>query len=99
MPRPASVSSGRRKPDLKQAEEILDNIIEDDKRAGGIISSVKSLMKLETRDMENVNLTAVVQETIDIVHSDLVRHNIKLLDNFDVIRYLFSGIRSNCSRF
>ncbi len=35
------------KMDLQQAEEIFDYIIEDDKRAGGIISSVKNLMKLE----------------------------------------------------
>jgi signal transduction histidine kinase len=69
--------------DLKQAEEILDNIIEDDKRAGGIISSVRSLMKLETRDMENVNLAAVIQETINIVYPDIMRHNIKLRYNLD----------------
>ena len=69
--------------DLKQAEEILDNIIEDDKRAGGIISSVKSLMKLENRNMENIDLATTIRETIDIIRADLVRHNIKLLYNLD----------------
>jgi signal transduction histidine kinase len=69
--------------DLKKAEEIFDNIIEDDKRAGGIITSVRSLMKFENRELENVNLTAVVEETLGIMHSDLIRYNIKLLCNFD----------------
>lgn len=36
--------------DPKQAEEIFDYIIEDDKRAGGIINSVKNLMKLDSRE-------------------------------------------------
>lgn len=69
--------------DLKQAEEIFNNIIEDDKRAGGIISSVKSLMKLENREMENIDLAATVKETIDIIHSDIIRHNIKLIYDLD----------------
>jgi signal transduction histidine kinase len=64
--------------DLKQAEEIFDNIIDDDKRAGGIIGSVKSLMKLENRDMENVNLNSLILETVNIVHSDTVAQRIKL---------------------
>jgi signal transduction histidine kinase len=69
--------------DLKQAEEILDNIIEDDKRAGEIISSVKSLMKLENRDMENIDLTSTIKEAIDIIRSDLIGNNITLLYNHD----------------
>jgi signal transduction histidine kinase len=64
--------------DSKQAEEIFDNIIEDDKRAGSIISSVKSLMKLETREKEKVNLNALIQETVDIMRNDLVRQKIKV---------------------
>jgi|WetSurMetagenome_2_1015567.scaffolds.fasta_scaffold21181_1 signal transduction histidine kinase len=64
--------------DQQQTEEIFDNIIDDDKRAGGIISSVKSLMKLETRDKENVDLNALVQETIDIIHSDIISQSVKI---------------------
>jgi signal transduction histidine kinase len=58
--------------DPRQAEEIFDYIIEDDKRAGGIISSVKNLMKLENREMENVNLNSLIQETVDIFNSDAI---------------------------
>jgi signal transduction histidine kinase len=78
-----SAQAGKRfiqsgKLDQRQAQEIFDNIIEDDKRAGSIISSVKSLMKLENRDKENVNLNILIQETIDIVKTEAIRHGIKI---------------------
>jgi signal transduction histidine kinase len=66
------------KMDLKQAEEIFDYIIEDDKRAGGIISSVKNLMKLENREMENVNLKSIILETVDIFNADAIIKSVKI---------------------
>jgi signal transduction histidine kinase len=64
--------------DPRQAEEIFDYIIEDDKRAGGIISSVKNLMKLDNREMENLNLGDLIQETVDIFKSEYIRKNVTL---------------------
>jgi signal transduction histidine kinase len=64
------------KMDLKQAEEIFDYIIEDDKRAGGIISSVKNLMKLENREMEKVNLNSLVEETVNIFYTEAITKGI-----------------------
>lgn len=66
------------KMDLKQAEEIFDYIIEDDKRAGRIISSVKNLMKLENREMENISLTSLIQETVDIFYSEATTKSVKI---------------------
>jgi signal transduction histidine kinase len=78
-----SAQAGKRflqtgKLDLKLAEEIFDNIIEDEKRAGGIIGSVRSLMKLEAREKEKLNLNELVLETSDIIHTELVRNGIKI---------------------
>jgi signal transduction histidine kinase len=67
--------------DLKQAEEIFDYIIEDDKRAGGIISSVKNLMKMETREMENVDLGSLVDETVNIFYSEAVTKGVSIRFN------------------
>jgi signal transduction histidine kinase len=69
------------KMDLKQAEEIFDYIIEDDKRAGGIISSVKNLMKMETREMENVDLGSLVDETVNIFYSEAVTKGVSIRFN------------------
>lgn len=66
-----------------QADEIFNNIIEDDKRAGQIINSVKSLMKLEKRDKEKVNLNTVIKETVEIFRSEAIKQNIHLTINLE----------------
>jgi signal transduction histidine kinase len=68
--------------DDKQAGEIFGNIIEDDKRAGSLISSVRSLMKLETREMEKVNLNVLIQETINIFLAEAVKQHIRTSTSF-----------------
>jgi signal transduction histidine kinase len=60
-----------------QAQEIFDNIIEDAKRAGSLISSVRSLMKLEIREWENVHLKMLIDETINIFHAEAVQNRIQ----------------------
>lgn len=64
--------------DPKRAEEIFDYIIEDDKRAGGIISSVKNLMKLDNREKENLNAADLIRETVDIYNSETIRKNVSV---------------------
>lgn len=66
------------KQDEKQTEEIFENIIEDDKRAGDLISSVKNMMKQEVREPEILNLNALIQEAITIFKAEAVRNNIDL---------------------
>jgi signal transduction histidine kinase len=66
------------KMDWKQAEDIFDYIIEDDKRAGGIISSVKNLMKMENREMENVDLNSLIHETVEIFYSESIAKNVTI---------------------
>jgi len=83
-----SAQAGKRflqsgKLDQAQAGQILDNIIEDDKRAGGIISSVRSLMKLEHREKEKIDLNEAIRETADIFYNDAVRQKIKLVIKCD----------------
>jgi signal transduction histidine kinase len=78
-----SAQAGKRfleseKLDQEQAKEIFNNIIEDDKRAAGLISSVRSLMKLETREKEKVNLDSLIQDTISIFHSEAINKKIKI---------------------
>jgi signal transduction histidine kinase len=65
--------------DKEQAKEIFRSIIEDDTRAGSIIRSVRSLMKLEPREKENVMVNALVNETLDIMRHEIVSHGIYVL--------------------
>ena len=65
--------------DPVQALEIFDNIIDDDKRAGGIISSIKNLMKLENRDMEKADLGSVIQDAVKIFDAEATKRKIRLI--------------------
>ena len=69
--------------DEKQTEEIFENIVEDDKRAGNLISSVKNLMKLETREPEKLNLNALIQDTLLIFNAEAKRNNIEVRLNLE----------------
>jgi len=79
--------------DTRQAEEIFDNIIEDDKRAAGLISSVKSMMKLEVREKEPVDLNAVIRETVNIFYAEAVRKNVHIRERLQNTTNLVSGDR------
>jgi two-component system sensor kinase FixL len=61
-----------------KAQEMFNNIIEDSKRAGGIISSVKNLMKLETRENEKVDINTLIKEIFEIIRNDAIKQGIKL---------------------
>ena len=69
--------------DREQAKEIFENIIEDDKRAGGIISGVRALMKLEIREKENVTVNTLVNETLDIMRNEISRHGIRIITKLE----------------
>jgi signal transduction histidine kinase len=70
--------------DRDQAKEIFKSIIEDDKRASGIISGVRSLMKLETREKEKVMINSIVLETLEIMRNEMFSHGIKLITNLEI---------------
>jgi signal transduction histidine kinase len=78
-----SAQAGKRflesgKLDPAQAKEIFENIIEDDKRAGSIITSVRSLMKSGNREMETFNIHEVIQDTVAIYHSEALQNNFQI---------------------
>jgi signal transduction histidine kinase len=69
--------------DSERAKEIFKNIIEDGTRAAGIINSVRSLMKLEIREKENVMINSLVNETLDIMRTEISNHGIKIINNYN----------------
>jgi signal transduction histidine kinase len=65
-----------------EIEELLLKIIKDDKRAGGLISSVRSLMKLEVREKENVDIDAIIQDTVSLFDPEAIQKRIKVNFNY-----------------
>ena len=64
--------------DPDQFNNILRNIIEDNKRASGIIKGVRDLMKLEKREKEKIDITLKVNQIVEIFKSESNKRNISL---------------------
>ena len=64
-----------KQPDPALIKELFLNISEDDKRAASILSSVRSMMKLEKREKERVNLNALILEIADLYRSKTIEIN------------------------
>ncbi len=64
--------------DPELIKEILQHIVEDDKRAASILSSIRGMMKLENREKERLNLNSLVNDVVSIFRIEVASHNIEL---------------------
>ena len=60
-------------------KQILERIVENNKRTSSILSSLRGMMKLESRKKEKVNLNSLINEVIAVYQSELSKSNCKLL--------------------
>jgi PAS domain S-box-containing protein len=65
-------------PDMSEVRDALTDIINDNRRAGEVIRSLRKLLKQEDLSKIPVDINKVVQETISLVNSDFVISNIAL---------------------
>ena len=65
---------------LNQAEltEILQDIVNDDKRAGNIIRSLRSMVKPQENEREVTVINNIVREAIALFHSEAIIRSIKV---------------------
>jgi PAS domain S-box-containing protein len=65
---------------LDQAElaEILQDIVDDDKRAGNIIRSLRSMVKPEDSERELVDINGIVREVVVIFNSEAIIRRIRV---------------------
>lgn len=70
-------------PDLNLFRTILQNIIEDDKRAAGVITSLRSMMKREVREREPLNLNTVLDDVLKLFSSEAIVRNVTIERNVD----------------
>ncbi|UCC95621.1 MAG: PAS domain S-box protein [Candidatus Omnitrophota bacterium] len=83
----------RQKPDLNEVREILSDIIKDDKRAGEVITKLRSLLKKSELESTILNINEVIGEVIPLIHSDAVIKNISLSTELNDNIPLVSGDR------
>ena len=65
-------------PDVEEVREILQDIVQDNNRAGGIIHRMRSLVKKEERNFNSVDLAGIVREIVVLVHSDAILRNVRV---------------------
>ena len=62
--------------DLNEFKEILEDIAHDDKRAGDIIRSMRSMLKPEEGERTRMSMNDVLREAVSLFHSEAVIRNI-----------------------
>ena len=65
--------------DLREVGKILDDIAAEDRRAGEVIRQLRRLLKKETTQGQSFDLALVAQETLELMHGDLVTRHVTLL--------------------
>jgi PAS domain S-box-containing protein len=64
--------------DLAELEEILQDIVKDDKRAGDIIRNLRAMVKPEEGEQELISINDVLHETVALFRSEAVIRNVKI---------------------
>lgn len=59
-------------PDLREIQEILGDIVADDKRAGAVIQGLRRFLRREDTDRQPLDINQTICEVLDLLHSDLV---------------------------
>jgi signal transduction histidine kinase len=70
------LASGKNDPELSR--EILQNIVQDDKRAADVIRSLRSMVKKGETIKEPTNINELLREVVAIAEGELIAHNIQI---------------------
>ena len=63
-------------------KQILQKIVDNDKRTASVLNSLRGMLKLEKREKEKVSLTRLLEEVISVVKSEASKRDIKLNTEF-----------------
>src|SRR5574341_282735 len=73
----------RENPDLGEIREILTDIVRDDKRAGAVISGLRTMLRRQEPERVRVELAGALREVLDLVHSELLTHQVEVTADFE----------------
>jgi signal transduction histidine kinase len=81
-------------PNVARAEQILSNILRDNDRAAQIISHLRALLKKKSEDeLEEIDLSEVVHDTLQIVGPEALKKGIGLVADQEIGRFVVRGDR------
>jgi C4-dicarboxylate-specific signal transduction histidine kinase len=64
--------------DLTELQEILDEIVSEDKRAGEVIGHLRSWLKKGELQQHSLSINEVVQDVLKLINSDLVNQKVSV---------------------
>jgi two-component system sensor kinase FixL len=65
--------------EMKQIRDILDDIVQDDKRASEVISRMRTLIKKGEYNPEELHANELIQEVIKLMRYDLMAHKVRVV--------------------
>jgi two-component system sensor kinase FixL len=73
-----------------ELEEILQDIVKDDKRAGDIIRSLRTLVKRDKGEREMISINDVLHEAVSLFRSEAIIRNVRIeMDLTDPLPLLY----------
>lgn len=72
-----------KEPDLDEIREIIGDIISEDKRAGDVISKLRSLMKKTDIEYTQLEINTVIEGVLKLTNSEIVFNHISLSKQFE----------------
>lgn len=85
-------------PDVQEVGDIIKDIIQDDRRASEVIQWLRALVKKEELAFAPLDLTSVIREVVELVHSDAILHGVRILVEFNSGLAPVRGDKGNSSR-
>jgi PAS domain S-box-containing protein len=70
-------------PDLNLIRTILQNVVQDDKRAAGVITSLRSLVKKEEREKEVLSIHEVLEDVLNLFRSEAIIRHVEIKIDFE----------------
>jgi len=64
--------------DLEEIREILQDIVQDNSRAGEVIRRMRALVKKEELEFATLDLVSLIRDVMALVHSDAILNNVRI---------------------
>jgi two-component system sensor kinase FixL len=71
----------REPPGMREIRDILADIVRDDKRAGAVISGLRTMVRRQEAGREKLDLAATLREMLDLLHSELIECKVEVNTN------------------
>ena len=85
-------------PRLDQVAEIIDDIVKNDRRAATVIQRLRALLKKEDAEHRPVDVNEIVQDSLRLMHSDLLSRRVEVIADYDADLPLVSADRVQLSQ-